>query len=132
MKLTTFAIWAFPVFALAMTIKPSPQPTGEKLYKSNCAGCHPLFEKATGQPMYGALERATDKKWLYQYIQNFSVLIRQKDPLAVCLKEKSPTVMPVYIKMTEKEIDAIYEYVYAEAKKNKEVWMNKKFFKRCQ
>jgi hypothetical protein len=102
---------------------------GKKLY-CNCSPCHFLFKEGIAAPMYGALERAPGKKWIYDYISNPSRM-PATDSIAKCLKEKYGSLMTVF-ELTNQEIDAIYSYVYDTAKKRKDVWGNKSFFTRCK
>lgn len=103
---------------------------GKKIYESSCKSCHSLFVGATGTPMYGALERIPNKKWLYDFMKN-PPMMAVTDPYAACLKRKYGTEMTGFF-LTAKEIDAVYEYVYSEAKKRKDIWLNPKFFIRCK
>src|SRR5688572_31551974 len=102
---------------------------GKKLYEAQCKNCHPLFDSLTGPPMYGAFERAPGKDWVYRFIKNpFEMM--GNDSLADCLQNKYNVMMPAF-SLSEKEINAIYSYVYAEAKKKKDVWQNKQYFIPC-
>jgi hypothetical protein len=80
--------------------------------------------------MYGTLERIPNKDWLYKFIKNPAMIV-STDAYAKCLKVKYKSLMTGFL-VSDKEIDAIYDYVYTEAKKNKEVWKNPKFFIRCK
>ena len=103
---------------------------GKKIYERSCKSCHSLFVNAVGTPMYGALERIPNKKWLYDFIKNPSMMV-VADTYAACLKRKYGIEMTGFF-LTPKEIDAVYEYVYSEAKKRKDVWKNPKFFIPCK
>ena len=104
---------------------------GKQIYEKNCKKCHPLFEEAAGTPMYGTLERIPDKAWLYRFIKD-PLPMYIGDAYAICLKKEYGSEMPGYPSLTDKEIDAVYKYVYAEAEKRKDIWNNKKFFIPCK
>jgi mono/diheme cytochrome c family protein len=104
---------------------------GKKIYEKNCKKCHSLFEEVVATPMYGTLERIPDRDWLYKFIKNPTPMYAE-DAYSICLKKEYGTEMPGYPSLTDKEIDAVYKYVYAEAEKNKDMWNNKKFFVPCK
>ena len=103
---------------------------GKSLYEKKCRSCHKLFTESVGSPMYGMLERAPDKHWIYAYIQN-PAQMEATDSIAACLKKQYVIMMPAF-PMSNQEIDSIYAYVYSEAKKRKDIQGNKKFFVRCK
>lgn len=93
--------------------------SGKEVYEKKCKNCHLLFEEASATPMYGTLERIPDKEWLYKFIKNPSPMYAT-DAYSICLKKEYGVEMPAYPSLTNKEIDAIYKYVYEEAEKRKE------------
>ncbi|MEP7255523.1 MAG: cytochrome c [Ferruginibacter sp.] len=102
---------------------------GEKLYKANCRSCHKLFDGFIASPLYGAIERAPNRQWLYKYIRNSAAMLGT-DSYAKCLQKKYGLAMTMF-RLSDEEIDAIYAYAYSEAKKRKDVWGNKKYFISC-
>lgn len=104
---------------------------GKELYESKCKSCHSLFKETVGPPMYGTWERAPSKKWVYDFIKTpFRGF--QTDPTAQCLLKKYKSQMVAFNMLSDEEIDAIYDYVYSEAKKEKSIWNNPGFFGKCK
>lgn len=93
------------------------QTDGKQLFMSNCVTCHHPTRDLTGPSIYGVRNRWKNKKLLYEYVKNSTVVIK-KDAYAKRLFEKwNKTVMTPFPKLTNAEIDAIFDYVDGEAKK---------------
>lgn len=93
------------------------QADGKQLFMTNCVTCHHPTRDLTGPSIYGVRNRWKNKKLLYDYVKNSTAVIK-KDPYAKQLFEKwNKTVMTPFPKLTNAEIDAIFDYVDGEAKK---------------
>lgn len=93
------------------------QTDGKQLFMSNCVTCHHPTRDLTGPSIYGVRNRWKNKKLLYEYVKNSTAVIK-KDAYAKQLFEKwNKTVMTPFPKLTNAEIDAIFDYVDGEAKK---------------
>jgi mono/diheme cytochrome c family protein len=90
---------------------------GKQLFMSNCASCHHVTRDLTGPAMYGVRSRWKDQKLLREFVRNSTAVIK-KDKYAKELYEKwNKTQMNLFPKLTDAEIDSIFDYVDAEAKK---------------
>ena len=93
------------------------QTDGKQLFMVNCGTCHHPTRDLTGPSFYGVRNRWKNKKLLYEYIKNSTAVIK-KDPYAKQLFEKwNKTIMTPFPKLTNANIDAIFDYVDGEAKK---------------
>lgn len=86
---------------------------GEALFKANCANCHKPDADYTGPALKGAREREPSKDWIYGWVHN-STIVRSTDPYGKAIFEKwSKTQMTPFPQLTNKQIDAIMDYVEA-------------------
>lgn len=85
---------------------------GEQLFKQNCASCHAITKDLTGPKLGGVTERGPwgERKNLYDWIHNPSAFMT-KDPYTQNLKQQYGTVMTAFPQLSEKDIDAIIDYV---------------------
>ena len=90
---------------------------GKQLFMSNCATCHHVTKDLTGPAMYGVRSRWKDQKLLHEFVRNSTAVIK-KDRYAKELYEKwNKTQMNLFPKLTDAEIESIFDYADAEAKK---------------
>jgi mono/diheme cytochrome c family protein len=93
------------------------QTSGKQLFMTNCASCHHPLRNLTGPTIYGVRNTWKSKKLLYEYVRNAAEVIN-KDAYAKQLHEKwNKVIMPPLPKLTNADIDAIFDYVDGEAKK---------------
>ncbi len=108
---------AFIVAKNETTINNRLQTDGKQLFMVNCGTCHHPTRDLTGPSFYGVRNRWKNKKLLYEYIKNSTAVIK-KDAYAKQLFEKwNKTVMTPFPKLTNANIDAIFDYIDGEAKK---------------
>jgi mono/diheme cytochrome c family protein len=86
---------------------------GGGLFQQNCASCHAVNKDLTGPRLAGVETRGqwADRKQLYAWIHNPSKYM-QTDPYTQGLKASHGNVMmTAFPQLSEKEIDAIIDYV---------------------
>lgn len=85
---------------------------GRALYQSNCASCHALNKDLTGPALAGFQNRGPwgDRKQLYDWVHN-PVSFMAKDEYTQGLKQQYGSVMQAFPGLSNKDIDAIAEYV---------------------
>jgi mono/diheme cytochrome c family protein len=85
---------------------------GKALFMSKCASCHVLNKNLTGPGLAGFTERDpwTIKQNVYDWIRNPSAFM-EKDRYTRELKKQYGTMMQAFPNLTDKEIDAIVEYI---------------------
>jgi mono/diheme cytochrome c family protein len=85
---------------------------GKQLFAANCQTCHALNKNLTGPALAGLTERGPwgDRKNLYAWIQNPAAFMA-KDPYTQGLKAQYGSIMPPFPQLSEKDIDAIVDYV---------------------
>lgn len=93
------------------------QATGKEIFLLNCASCHHATRDLTGPTIYDVRKRWKSKTLLYKYVRN-AAEVQKTDPYAKALFNKwNKTVMTPFPKLTNAEIDLIFDYVDGEAKK---------------
>ncbi|THU41803.1 c-type cytochrome [Niastella caeni] len=86
---------------------------GKAIFQDNCASCHNVFKDGTGPALGGLTTRGpwTDRKKLYDWVHNPAGFMKT-DPYTQGLKQKfSGNMMSPFPTMSEKEIDAVVDYV---------------------
>jgi mono/diheme cytochrome c family protein len=90
---------------------------GKQLFAANCQSCHALNKNLTGPALAGLTERGPwgDRKNLYAWIHNPAAFMAN-DPYTQGLKAQYGSLMPAFPQLSEKDIDAIVDYVMAPPK----------------
>lgn len=86
---------------------------GKAIFQDNCASCHSVFKDLTGPALGGVTTRGpwTDRKKLYDWVHNPAAFLKT-DPYTQGLKAKfGGVVMTAFNNLSEKEIDAVVDYV---------------------
>jgi len=89
---------------------------GKKLFRSNCAACHPrnMIKDRVGPALAGVAERwkSYPKEDLYDFIKNSQKMIEAGHPKAVELWQVwKPTIMKDFSDMSNEKIEAILFYI---------------------
>lgn len=92
---------------------------GESLYDKHCAACHAkdLRQMLTGPALGNVhLHRAPD--WLLKFTRNSSAMIAAHDSISLCLWDDwAPVVMPNFNRLSDDEVEAIYQFIAHESKR---------------
>ncbi|HXD77904.1 MAG TPA: c-type cytochrome [Puia sp.] len=85
---------------------------GKALFQANCAQCHNPLVKVTGPALQGVTSRVPDKNLLHQWIHNNQkVLASGNKYFNNLFNEYGKTPMNVFESLSDKDIDAILNYV---------------------
>jgi mono/diheme cytochrome c family protein len=90
----------------------APPSPGKAIFQQNCQSCHALDKKLSGPSLRGVTERGpwTNRKNIYRWIQNPAAFI-PTTPYTVALHKEYGQIMPSFPQLSEKDIDAILEYI---------------------
>jgi mono/diheme cytochrome c family protein len=84
---------------------------GKALFLEKCASCHHPIKDGTGPALFGAAERAPNKKILYEWIRNSQKVLEAGYPYYKSVYIKyGKTTMPLFTNLTNEEIEAILLY----------------------
>src|SRR5699024_8747043 len=84
---------------------------GKELFQANCAACHQRYKRSTGPALFGSLDRAPSRQWLYDWIHNSSDLIKSGDSYANKIYEEyNQSPMTHFPQLSEDDIDDILAY----------------------
>jgi cytochrome c2 len=88
---------------------------GKALFLEKCASCHNInmVSNMTGPALYGAVDRWKNRADLYQWVQDYSVLVEQGHPRALEMEKWSPTAMTAFEDLDTTEIRNIFAFVEA-------------------
>ena len=105
------------IFLLLFSIigfKASAQGAGQTLFAANCASCHQVNKRLVGPALSGVEERGpwADRKNLYAWIHNPAGFMKTDAYTAGLFKEYG-TMMQAFPGLSEKDIDAILDYIKA-------------------
>ena len=87
---------------------------GKQLFQQNCQTCHAINKNLTGPALAGVEERGpwTDRENLYKWVHNPAAFI-PTTPYTKALQAQYGQIMPSFPQLTNKDIDAIVEYISA-------------------
>jgi mono/diheme cytochrome c family protein len=105
----------FPLFLTIILLSANKVEAqdGASIFQQNCASCHAVNKDLTGPKLAGVESRGpwSDRKQLYAWIHNPPKYM-QSDPYTQGLKQQfGGVVMTAFPQLTEKEIDAIVDYI---------------------
>jgi hypothetical protein len=86
---------------------------GKALFQANCASCHAVEKQLTGPALLGFQDRGpwSDRKKLYGWIHNPAAFAKTDAYAANLIKQYNGVLMTGFPGLSEKEIDAIADYV---------------------
>jgi len=91
---------------------------GHALFQANCASCHKVDAKLVGPALAGVESRWPSREKLHDWVHNSAKVIQSGDPYAVSLfNENNKVQMTAFPQLSDKDIDAILDYVKSEAGK---------------
>ncbi|MEI6947485.1 c-type cytochrome [Paraflavisolibacter sp. H34] len=85
---------------------------GKQIFQANCQSCHAIDKKLTGPALRGVEERGPwgDRKNLYKWVHNPGSFI-PTTPYTKALQAEYGQIMPGFPQLSEKDIDAVVEYI---------------------
>ena len=86
---------------------------GKTIFQNNCASCHSVTKDLTGPALAGVTTRGpwTDRKKIYEWVHNPAKFMAS-DKYTQDLKQRfGGTMMQSFPQLTEKEIDAVVDFV---------------------
>ena len=94
------------------TLKPRLATRGEVIFKGTCAQCHSIFKDLVGPALKDLEKRGpwSDRKKLYAWIHN-PPMFMYNNQYTKNLKEQFGTMMVSFPNLSEKDIDAIVDYI---------------------
>jgi len=84
---------------------------GKTLFQTNCASCHAVHKKLTGPALAGVEDRWPDRAKLHAWVHNPAGYAKGDAYATNLIKEYAPTLMTSFPALSEKEIDAILDYI---------------------
>jgi mono/diheme cytochrome c family protein len=115
-SIKTLCFSAATVLFLTGTFKANAQ--GEALFKAKCATCHQPHKNGTGPKLFEVRKKWSDggakEGSIYQWVNNWSAAAAS-DPYAQTVSTWAPTAMSVFPELKKEEIDAIFDWVDAQA-----------------
>jgi len=85
---------------------------GKALFNMNCASCHQVWKKSTGPALTGVEDRwGGDRAKIHAWVHNPTGYAKGDAYAANLIKEYSPTVMQGFPTLSDKDVDAILDYV---------------------
>jgi len=90
---------------------------GKSLFLEKCASCHniDMVSDMTGPALYGAVDRWKNRADLYQWVQDYTVLIEQGYPRALQMEKWSSSYMTTFTNLDTTEIRNIFAFVERKA-----------------
>lgn len=91
---------------------------GEYLYRTRCVSCHTIGkdDNPLGPDLAGVTEKR-EREWLERWLANPSQLIDEGDPIAVALFEQFEQITMPNLRLGDKDIAALIEYMATESRK---------------
>lgn len=86
---------------------------GKALFLEKCASCHniDMVSDMTGPALSGAVNRWKNRADLYQWVQDYSVLVEQGHPRALQMEKWSPAIMTAFQNLDTAQIRDIFAFV---------------------
>jgi cytochrome c551/c552 len=89
---------------------------GHALFTANCASCHSVNKKLTGPALAGVEDRWPSRAKIHEWVHNPANFMKT-DPYTTDLHKQFGIVMTSFPQLSDKDIDAILDYVKSEAGK---------------
>ena len=100
------------------SVKPRLATRGETIFKGTCAQCHSVLKNMVGPALKDLEKRGpwADRKQLYAWIHNPPAFMSENE-YARNLKDQFGIMMVAFPTLSEKDIDAIVEYINSYSQK---------------
>jgi protein SCO1/2 len=114
-RLASSAAAALPSYAQSHAMPPA-RP-GEDLFNTRCTACHTIGQgDKLGPDLLGVVSKR-DRQWLTRWLKEPDVMLKEKDPLAVALFTQYGQVPMPNVKLTEKQVLDLIQYMQAETRR---------------
>lgn len=96
-----------------ITATPTANVEGQNLFSANCATCHALDKVLTGPGLRGVTERGPwiERKRLIEWVHNPAAVIPKIAYTRELASAFNGQVMPGFPQLSEKDINAIFDYI---------------------
>jgi cytochrome c551/c552 len=89
---------------------------GHALFTANCASCHSVNKKLTGPALAGVEDRWPSRAKIHEWVHNPANFMKT-DPYTTDLHKQYGIVMTSFPQLSDKDVDAILDYIKSEAGK---------------
>jgi protein SCO1/2 len=114
-RLASSAAAALPSYAQSHAMPPAAP--GEDLFNTRCTACHTIGQgDRLGPDLLGVVAKR-DRQWLTRWLREPDVMLKEKDPLAVALFTQYGQVPMPNVKLTEKQVLDLIQYLQAETRR---------------
>ena len=114
-RLSSSAAAARPSYAQSRAM-PAASP-GEDLFNTRCTACHSIGQgDKLGPDLLGVVSKR-DRQWLIRWLMEPDVMLKEKDPLATALYTQYNNVPMPNVKLAQKQIFDLIEYMQAETRR---------------
>jgi len=114
-RLASSAAAARPSYAQSRPM-PAARP-GEDLFNTRCTACHTIGRgDKLGPDLLGVVSKR-DRQWLIRWLKEPDVMLKEKDPLATALFTQYNNVPMPNVKLAQKQILDLIEYMQAETRR---------------
>ena len=114
-RLASSAAAAMPSYAQSHSL-PAARP-GEDLFNTRCTVCHTIGQgDRLGPDLLGVVSKR-DRQWLIRWLQEPDVMLKEQDPLAMALYTQYNEVPMPNVKLADKQILDLIEYLQAESQR---------------
>ena len=98
---------------------------GESIFRTRCSACHEIG-RLPGMPMKPGpnlldVNTRRDHEWLVRWIQEPDKMLAEKDPIAIELFEAYNKLPMPNLRITEKEVDMLLDYIQTESRRMKKI-----------
>ena len=114
-RLISSAAAARPNYAQSRAL-PAARP-GEDLFNTRCTACHTIGQgDKLGPDLLGVVSKR-DRQWLIRWLQEPDVMLKEEDPLAMALYAQYNNVPMPNVKLSQKQILDLIQYMQAETQR---------------
>lgn len=83
---------------------------GKSLFESNCKACHNVDQDGTGPALAGMTSKYS-MDWIIKFTRNYNDLVSECDCDAISAANSRPSMMNLFVNMSDRDIKKIFAYV---------------------